>query len=287
VALILGIGLFVLYQPSKQPESFRDSLKSGGQGPEMMRLPRGQFQMGSPPGERNRESNEGPQHSVSIVRAIALGRFELTRGEFERFIEETGFVTDAEKANICGAGMGTNWRSVGFDQDASHPVVCVSWTDAQAYANWLSAETGKRYRLPTEAEWEYAARGENTTRFWWGDDVNEKDTIWANCNGCGDTQWDGKQTAPINQFPANNFGLHDTAGNVWEWVQDCWHDSYENAPADGSAWLEADKGNCARRVLRGGAWNIQPTGVRSADRDWNTADFRGRAVGFRLAQDID
>jgi formylglycine-generating enzyme required for sulfatase activity len=191
VVVILGMGLFVFYQPSKQdapspavvrpspPESvssaprtesqlvpsassasFRDSLKSGGQGPEMVRLPKGQFQMGSPAGEQNRANDEGPQHSVSIERAIALGRFELTRGEFERFVKETSYVTDAEKGKGCwtwssgkwGEQPGANWRSVGFNQDATHPVVCVSWNDARAYADWLSEETGKRYRLPTEAE---------------------------------------------------------------------------------------------------------------------------------------
>jgi formylglycine-generating enzyme required for sulfatase activity len=288
VVAILGIGLFVFYQPSA---SFRDLLKSGGQGPEMVRLHEGRFQMGSPPGEPGRYSDEGPQHSVSLQNAIALGRFELTRGEFELFVEETGYVTDAEKANNCsrysGNRTGANWRSVGFDQEATHPVVCVSWNDARSYSDWLSEETGKRYRLPTEAEWEYAARAETTTRFWWGNKVNEKDTIRANCNGCGDTEWDGKKTAPVGQFPANDFGLHDTSGNVWEWVEDCWHEKYEGASEDASPWLESDGGDCGRRVLRGGSWLNLPRDVRSANRLRYTADFRGDFVGFRLAQDID
>jgi formylglycine-generating enzyme required for sulfatase activity len=290
VVAILGIGLFVFYQPSV---SFRDSLKSGGQGPEMVRLPKGQFQMGSPPAEQERNRNEGPQHSVSLQNAIALSRFELTRGEFERFVEGTGYVTDAEKrGNSCWTfsssnPTGGNWRSVGFDQDATHPVVCVSWNDARSYADWLSEETGKRYRLPTEAEWEYAARAETTTRFWWGDKVNEKHTIWANCNGCGDTEWDGNKTAPVGQFPANEFGLHDTLGNAWEWVEDCWHESYEGAPEDASPWLESDSGDCCLRVLRGGSWNYLPRNVRSASRLRFPAVYRTSSVSFRLAQDID
>jgi formylglycine-generating enzyme required for sulfatase activity len=287
VVVILAIGLVVFYQP---PTLFRDSLKSGGQGPEMVRLPKGQFQMGSPPEELNGASNEGPQHSVVLQNAIALGRFEITRGEFERFAKETGYITDAEKGNSCSTvttQRGRDWRSVSFDQDASHPVVCVSWNDSRAYADWLSEETGKRYRLPTEAEWEYAARAEKTTRYWWGDEVNEKGTIWANCNGCGDTEWDGSKTAPFGQFPANDFGLHDTSGNVWEWVQDCWHESYEGAPEDASPWLETDSGDCNRRVVRGGSWTTRPRNVRSAYRTRHTADSRYDNVGFRLAQDID
>jgi formylglycine-generating enzyme required for sulfatase activity len=261
----------------------------------MVRIPKGQFQMGSPPGEQGRDNDEGPQHSVSIERAIAVGRFELTRGEFERFKEKTGYVTDAEKGKSCWTWFsgkwteqpGANWRSVGFDEDATHPVVCVSWNDARANANWLSEETGKRYRLPTEAEWEYTARARSTTRFWWGDEVNAKDTIWANCNGCGDTEWDGKKTAPVGQFPANDFGLHDTSGNVWDWIQDCSHGNYEGAPEDASPWLESGGGDCGRRVLRGGSWYSTPEWVRSADRVTTTADNRINFVGFRLAQDID
>jgi formylglycine-generating enzyme required for sulfatase activity len=287
VVAILGIGLLVFYEPSA---SFRDSLKSGGQGPEMERVPNGHFQMGSPPGEGNRASDEGPLHPVLLQNAIAFGRFEVTRGEFERFVKGTGYVTNAEKGNSCSTRTthpGANWRRVGFDQDATHPIVCVSWDDAQAYADWLSEETGKRYRLPTEAEWEYAARAEKTTRFWWGDEVNEKDAIWANCNGCGDTEWDGRRTAPVGQFPANDFGLHDMSGNVWEWVQDCWHESYEGAPEDASPWLETDGGDCNRRVLRGGSWDNAPGLVRSASRFGGTAANRSSFVGFRLAQDID
>jgi formylglycine-generating enzyme required for sulfatase activity len=289
--VVFGIGLFAYFQASLQPASFRDSLKSGGQGPEMVRLPKGQFQMGSPPGEQHRASNEGPQHPVVLQNAIAFGRFEVTRGEIERFAKETGYTTDAEKGKGCSRRTNqpsTNWRSVGFYQDASHPVVCVSWNDARAYADWLSAETGEPYRFPTEAEWEYAARAaESTSRFWWGDEVNEKDTTWANCDGCGDTEWDGKKTAPVGQFPANEFGLHDTSGNVWEWVQDCWHDSYEGAPGDASPWLETDGGDCTRRVVRGGSWGGVPWYVRSASRTRYTADYRNYGVGFRLAQDID
>jgi formylglycine-generating enzyme required for sulfatase activity len=158
-------------------------------------------------------------------------------------------------------------------------VINVSWKDAVAYAEWLSKQTGKRYRLPTEAEWEFAARAGTTTSYWWGDEVVENR---ANCRGCG-SQWGGEQTAPAGSFKPNPFGLYDTAGNVWEWVQDCWHDSYKGAPGDGSAWEEE---GCGQRVMRGGSWGNGPEDVRSAGRSRNYPDSRSIHVGFRLAQDI-
>lgn len=158
--------------------------------------------------------------------------------------------------------------------------------NAVAYPEWLSKETGKQYRLPSEAEWEYAARAGTETRYWWGDEIQQDGKVWANCNGCG-SEWDNKKTAPVGSFNANPFGLHDTAGNVWEWVQDCWHDSYEaeRRPDDGKA-REPDKpAACGRRVIRGGSWSNVPRNLRSADRDWNIPGLRNYYRGFRLAQD--
>jgi formylglycine-generating enzyme required for sulfatase activity len=163
-------------------------------------------------------------------------------------------------------------------------VINVSWEDATAYAAWLSEKTGKTYRLPTESEWEFAARSGTTSRFWWGEDIREGGKVWANCVGCG-SKWDNDQTAPGGSFAANQFGLQDTAGNVWEWVEDCWHENYEGAPADDSAWLEAGGGDCGRRVLRGGSWYNHPDGLRSAFRARRNRDDWTINIVFRLAQD--
>lgn len=158
------------------------------------------------------------------------------------------------------------------------PVLNVSWADANGYARWLSEQTGKRYRLPSESEWEYAARAGTVTAYWWGDGVGE---ARANCNGCG-SQWGGRQPAPVGSFGANPWGLNDTSGNLWEWVADCWHDGYSGAPSDGSAW---DSEKCASRVVRGGSWDVPPINVRSASRAPMSADFRGNEIGFRLVRE--
>ncbi|MGH8653655.1 MAG: formylglycine-generating enzyme family protein [Gammaproteobacteria bacterium] len=167
------------------------------------------------------------------------------------------------------------------------PAINVSWDDATCFAAWLTKKRGldekHRYRLPTESEWEYAARGGKSVRYWWGDEVEKNK---ANCADCG-SEWDSQQrTAPVGFFQKNPLGLYDTAGNVWEWVEDCWHENYEGAPNDGSAWREADDGNCARRVFRGGSWYNLPRFVRSAFRYWTTPDIRSNHISFRLAQDI-
>jgi len=163
-------------------------------------------------------------------------------------------------------------------------VINVSWDDAVAYAEWLSKETHKHFRLASEAEWEYAARGGTQTAYWWGDEIRRDGKVWANCDGCG-SKWDLKQTAPVGSFAENPFGLQDTAGNVWEWVQDCWHKNYVGAPTDGSAWGSEAGGDCGRRVVRGGAWNNAPEFLRSAGRTRSDADSRYLYLGFRLAQD--
>ncbi len=166
---------------------------------------------------------------------------------------------------------------------ANRPVINVSWDDAHTYAKWLSTVTGKRYRLPTETEWEYAARAGTQTEYWWGGEIGENR---ANCGGCG-SEWDNKQTAPVGSFDSNPWALHDTAGNVWEWMEDCWHDNYEGEPPrDGLAWREESGGDCGRRVVRGGSWRTRPGNLHSAYRlGLNTVD-RGSFIGFRLIQDL-
>ena len=160
----------------------------------------------------------------------------------------------------------------------------VSWDDAVEYAEWLSGQTGKRYRLPTEAEWEYAARAGTETDYWWGNQIGAKRANWAR----GDPGWVKHRPSNVGHFPPNPFGLYDTAGNVWEWVEDCWHENYEGASTDGSAWLESNGGDCGQRVMRGGSWASGPGLLRASGRfRFSVADLRNSDIGFRLAQDID
>ena len=255
--------------------------------PEMVSIPGGTFRMGELNGVG--EDYGLPVHSVTVP-AFRLGKYEVTVGQFRRFVEASGYRTDAERNAGSAAGCytytdynlewtpGHSWRSPGYAIDDNQPVVCVSWNDAQAYVEWLSAETGGHYRLPTEAEWEYAARAGSTTEYSWGNDIASN---WENCvyYVCGDSY---EYTAPVGSFPANAWGLHDMHGNVWEWVQDCWNDSYQGAPTDGSAW---ESGDCGRRVLRGGSWYNTARHLRSANRSGIDRADRDFNLGFRLAQD--
>lgn len=246
-------------EPPPARKSFRDPLKTGGYGPEMVWIPGGTFTMGSPASEPVRRNDEGPQHTVTVP-AFALGRTEVSFADYDRFAE----ATDRQKPNDAGWGRG------------ERPVIHVSLGDARAYAAWLSEQTGQRYRLPSEAEWEYAARAGTTTPFWTGACIN---TQQVNYDGTYDHDSCGAktgrfrgQTVAVGSLPANAFGLHEMAGNVWEWTEDCWHDSYAGAPNDGSVWRETGGGDCGRRVLRGGSWNYYPLTLRSAARNWFTAD---------------
>ncbi|MDV6342212.1 SUMF1/EgtB/PvdO family nonheme iron enzyme [Nitrosomonas sp. Is24] len=234
--------------------------------PEMVRIPPGKFLMGSLETEGGRDVDEGPQHEVTIGYPFEIGKYAVTFDEYDAFAKATN-------------------RRLPDDQSwgrGKRPVINVSFNDAQDYVRWLSQQTGKRYRLPSEAEWEYAARAGTQTRYWWGDDIGENN---ANCGECG-SQWDGLQTAPAGSFKANAFGLHDTAGNVWEWVQDCWHDNYNGAPADGSVWLKKDCGDCNRRVVRGGSWVNESQALRSTIRLGFKTDDMFNIFGFRISKDL-
>lgn len=227
--------------------------------PEMVRIEPGKFMMGS-----DEYSDEKPVHEVKIAYPFEIGKYEVTFDEYDAFAKDTKRKLPSDE----GWGRG------------KRPVINVSFDDAQAYVKWLSGKTGKKYRLPTEAEWEYVARAGTQTRYWWGNDIGSNN---ADCDGCG-SQWDNKQTAPVGSFQPNPFGLFDTAGNVWEWTQDCWHDNYTNAPTDGSAWLEQDGGDCNRRVVRGGSWINIPQYLRSADRVGSGTDGAYSDLGFRIAR---
>ena len=253
--------------------TFRDPLQAGGEGPEMIPLPGGSFLMGSPADEPERSSDEGPQREVAIA-PFAMGRTEVTFADYDRFAENTG------RAWPDDAGWGRG----------SRPVINVSWDDAQAYAAWLSGQTGQTYRLPTEAEWEYAARGGTDTPFWTGDCIHTDQANYygnADYSDCGaKTREYRAQTLPVASLPQNPSGLFEVAGNAWEWVEDCWHDSYAGAPTDGSAWLEDGGGDCAQRVLRGGSWYGLPGFLRAAYRHRNSAVEANSDVGFRLARTL-
>ncbi|MEM1153608.1 MAG: SUMF1/EgtB/PvdO family nonheme iron enzyme, partial [Pseudomonadota bacterium] len=244
-------------------EVFSDRLKSGGTGPEMVVLPTGNFRMGDLSGDG--DEDEKPIRRAKVRRSIAMGKYEVTFADYDLFIR----ATDHSQVSDEGWGRGT------------HPVINVSWNDATEYAEWLSGETGRRYRLPSELEWEYAARAGSVTKYSWGDAV---ETNRANCSGCG-SRWDADQTAPVGSFVANAFGLHDMHGNVWEWVEDCYEGTYEGAPRSGRA-----RSRCTGtqyRVQRGGSWNSYPIHLRAASRNWVSPSSRYGSSGFRLVQDLE
>ena len=260
---------------------FRDTLKDGGQGPQMVVLPTGSFSMGSPNTETDRSSDEGPVRTVTISQRIAMGRYEVTFADYDRFEKAADyaefvarFVAEARRTRPANDDRG--WGR------GARPVINVNWNEAQAYAAWLSAQTGKTYRLPSEAEWEYAARAGMTTIYSWG---NETGRNRANCVGCG-SAWDNRQTAPVGSFAANAFGLFDMHGNVWEWVEDCYVNTYTGAPSDGSARTSGCGAN-VRAVVRGGSWSSLPRSLRSANRSSSSPSDRINTDGFRLVRDLD
>jgi formylglycine-generating enzyme required for sulfatase activity len=275
--------------------------------PEMAVIPQGEFTMGSPSDEKGHDPNEEPQHIVRIAKPFAVSKFDVTFAEWD----------------ACFSVGGCLHRPIdyGWGRDR-RPVISVSWNDAKTYVAWLSKMTGKDYRLLTEAEWEYAARADTTTAYYWGDAIGKSN---ANCNGCG-SEWDGRQTAPAGSFAPNGFGLYDMFGNVWDWVEDCFHNNYEGAPTDGSAWGgTAPVGSfapprlydmfrkvwdwvedyfhnnyegaptdgsartaraCYDRVVRSGSWDDQPQDVRAADRYRYSPGVVDSHVGFRVARTL-
>jgi len=197
---------------------------------------------------------------------------EVTFADYDRFARATG----RRLPDDAGWGRG------------KHPVIDVSWNDARAYAEWLSRETGAVYRLPTEAEWEYAARAGTRTPFWTGDCIHTDEANYNgnyDYNGCGaKTGIYRQQTVAAGSLPANNWGLHEMPGNLWEWTADCWHSSYDNALVDGGPWGEENGGDCSRRVVCGGGWNDRPRDLRSANRGRDTSDEASVGLGFRFAR---
>ena len=286
----------------------KDVFKECDNCPEMVVVPRGSFTMGSPqdePGrDKERDKDESPQHVVKIDRPFAAGRVHVTVDQFAAFVAETHYDAGLKCLGWDGAkwveNEGRSWRDPGFAQEGSHPAVCLSWNDAKAYVDWLMRKTGKAYRLLTEAEWEYAARARTAPgrypRFWFGTDdkdlcrygnggdqkardIIERAKGWA-VAPCNDGY---AYTSPAGHFATNDFGLHDMFGNAWQWIADCYHDSYKDAPSDGSAWTTGD---CGPRVLRGGSWLSGPGGLRAAYRSRDTTEDRNSGVGFRVGRTL-
>jgi len=290
--------------PIQADDEFRDCDEC----PLMVPLPAGTYDMGSSEKDiawalglsaRHRDvTHEAPQHKVGVG-AFALSKTEVTRDQFEAFVEATGHKTDTscrvygKTERMVVASEGGNWRNPGFPQTGNHPVVCVSWNDAKAFVHWLSGLTGKAYRLPTEAEWEYAARAGEISPSTWGNSVERacRSSNVADTTDVNPALWEPSErfpcvdryahTAHVGQFRSNAFGLKDMIGNVWEWTQDCFNASYAGAPANGDAWLQGD---CSMRVVRGGSWLSAQWKLRSTTRDAHELPLRSNLVGFRIAR---
>jgi formylglycine-generating enzyme required for sulfatase activity len=272
---IVLLGAAVMGARGFAADTFRDC----PQCPEMIVVPPGTFTMGSPTPEQEVHLNEGPQHKVTIAHAFAVSIYTIT---FDQWVD-------------CASGGGCAGYSPGSQGwgRANRPVINVSWDDAKEYVRWLNDKvraaqkdadapdgTGP-YRLLSEAEWEYAARGGTTTLYYWGNNFVKGR---ANCDGCG-SQWDNEQTAPVGSFPPNPFGLYDMAGNVLQWVEDCYHENYLHAPTDGSPWIMG-KCDSRARVMRGGSWYNNTYYLRSSQRYSAPPEFRGLNVGFRVAKTL-
>jgi formylglycine-generating enzyme required for sulfatase activity len=302
---LVNARLYASYRPG---QVFTDHyVDLPGKTPAMVVIPTGTFQMGSPASESGRSDAETPQHAVTIATGFAMARSAITVAQFREFVRASGYRPDSAKlggASVYDERSGTmrDDADAGWEDDYAGrraaddlPVVNISWNDASAYAKWLSQRTGKVYRLPSEAEFEYALRGGTTTRYWWGDGTPQK-TV-ENLTGSGDRSSSGRRwshafrgyrdghwgPAPVMSFLPNPFGLYDINGNVSEWVADCWHDNYNRAPADGSAWINP---GCTARVVRGGSWGSSPDQERSAYRQGVDATVRSGRVGFRVVREL-
>ncbi len=297
--------LYASYRPG---EVFTDRyVDLPGKTPAMVVIPTGSFRMGATADEDDHIEAGLPQHTVTIGKGFAMARTAVTVGEFREFVRASGYVPDSvklggasvydERSGALRDDASATWQDdyAGRKADDNLPVVNISWNDAKAYTDWLGQRTGKVYRLPSEAEFEYALRGGTTTRYWWGDGTPTRPV--ENLTGSGDRSRSGRRwshafrgyrdgywgPAPVMSFAANPFGLYDINGNVSEWVLDCWHDNYIRAPDDGSAWLNP---GCPTHVVRGGSWGSSPEQVNSAYRQGANGDARSGRVGFRVVREL-
>lgn len=288
LAIVVGtVCLAAGAAPAASPRSFQDCPSCSA----MVVLPAGRFEMGSPDDEPGRQSEEGPVTSIAVA-AFAIGRTDVTRAQWRAFVEATG---RPDGLGCAYSGLPkdqaatASWRHLGFAQGDDEPVVCVSWQEAQAYVRWLSATTGRPYRLPTEAEWEYAARAGSRTAYPWGsapshDQANYGAEACCTPATSGADHW--QNTSPVGSFPPNRFGLYDMIGNVWQWTQDCYVDTLAGRPSTAGA---VERDGCQFRVARGGTWGDPPALIRSASRNYAPPprriipDYRSAGFGLRVA----
>lgn len=302
---IFSIGLSGCAPPAAakdagQPSNFQDCSDC----PEMVVVPAGSFTIGSPVHEANRSEDEGPQRKIIIAHPFAIGRFEVTRGQYEAFLRDAGHpvsgmcVTDRRQPGNWAADAETNFHDPGFAQGTDHPAACVSWNDAKAYVAWLNARTGGGYRLPSEVEWEYAARAGSTTAYPWGNGIQHG---CAHMNGYDEEAVAKKgdlykgeaisfaacsdgyvNTSPVGSYKPNAFGIYDMIGNLGEWIEGCATKSYAALRADGTY----DDGDCNKRMVRGGSWGTQPRQLRTAERIRYKPTDVDDSIGFRVAKDL-
>jgi formylglycine-generating enzyme required for sulfatase activity len=257
----------------------------------MIVIPAGSIRIGAAFAEGG--DDEWPIHIVVISRPLVIGKYEVTKFEFSVFVEASAYSTENSCRYLAkvGWGEGVSWIYPGFRQTDRDPVVCVNWEDAKAYVAWLSQETGETYRLPSEAEWEYAARAGVADRYFFGNSVSMLCKYGNGVDASSSFKWQNKKckdgygarTAPVGSFLPNKFGLYDTIGNVWEWLEDCWNDNYIGAPADGTSW---NTGDCSMRGTRGGSWLNDPRFLRSAHRNSLYYTYRKYNTGFRVVREI-
>jgi len=244
---------------------FHDELSMGKPGPALVTVPAGRYLMGDHTGRGNH--NERPLTAIEISRPFAIGRYEVSSADWQHYAEATATAMPDNE---------------GWGLSAQRPVIHVSWHQAQAYSQWLSRVTGQHYRLPTEAEWEYAARAGSTTYYWWGAQLDSPETRpRAHCRGCATSRLIQNKTERTGQFPANAFGLYDTAGNVWEWTA-----SRFASPFDGSEQTSANLLDNSPRAVRGGAWNSGPSYLRTSQRDMKQPQRKDYALGFRVLREL-
>jgi formylglycine-generating enzyme required for sulfatase activity len=291
------VGMFpkaVTPSPQKPGDTFKDCEIC----PEMVVVPPGEFMMGSSSDQEGTQENESSQHKVAIRAPFAVGKFEVTKEQFDAFVNDAGYYSQSKCFTFEGGKLANrldrSYQNPGYEQAPNEPAVCLSWEDARAYAAWLSRKTGQQYRLLSEAEWEYAALAGNgfehsrLSEANLCDDGNISDQAgqkefpqeWpvAECS-------DGyARTAPVGRFTGNRLGLHDMRGNAWEWINDCWHDTYDGAPSDGSSWTWG--GDCSSRVLRGGSWISLIEYLRVTSRFGMSSDHRDASFGVRVARTL-
>ena len=303
-ATVVLFGLAVALPAHAQSSDAGTIFKDCDTCPEMVVIPKGTATLGSEPWEQGRLPVEGPVREVTIDYALAVAKYETTRTQFAEFIAATGYepVDNLQcfswnYSRYLGFVEGHTWNNPGIFQEPNHPVICVSWQDGRAFANWLSEKTGRKYRLPSTTESEYATRAGTRGAWFWGTNSFEA-CEYANVADisfrqvykfdapfdCDDAY---QNTAPVGTFKPNPWGLHDMLGNVWEWTSDCGHDTADNPPTDGSAWTSGRDADCSMRTLRSGSWVTGTSQVRASAQYYFADVYHSQIAGFRLVTVIE